>query len=230
MKAALILGMAVALSQLAVLPSYASKGGAREAIAKYADSVRASAFGAAKSAANLPAAKRKAAQDKIVNELGINGVKASSLNLALNSADSATAAAHLDNLAVVIAGQKYGQELAKTNKEEGESLVTAANSGAKIIAHSGLVGATKKSTLLNDGELVEVRAGLGKLASMPELMVTRFNKAERDSYSQIVNKYDELMDAGRTTPEDAFVTAIMQVKKVDKAGALVIVKKLKDCV
>lgn len=230
MKAALILGMAVALSQMTVLPAYANKGGAREAIAKYAETVRASAFGAAKSAAKLPVAARKAAQEKIVKELGLNGIKASSINLALNSADSATAAAHLDNLAVVIAGQKYGAELAKTNKEEGESLLTAANSGAKIIAHSGLVGTTKKSSLLNDSELVEVRAGLNKLATMPELMVTRFNKAERDSYSQIVSKYDELMEAGRTTPEDAFVTAVMQVKKVDKEGALAIVKKLKDCV
>ena len=63
---------------------------------------------------------------------------------------------------------------------------------------------------------------------MPEKFMT-FETKERDSYTKIILKADELSLKAETY-EEAFVKAVMEVQGVSKEKAMEIIRKLKDCV
>ena len=145
--------------------------------------------------------------------------------------DSAKSAERLDSLATVIAAKKMAVEISKTDAAEGKSIDAAASASAKLLANASLTGARKSAKELNPSELTDTTQALTKLESLPEGILTRFSKAERDSYTQIIERHDQLIETGaKSTSEEAFVQAIMDVKKVDKTKAMEIVRKLKECV
>lgn len=230
MKKQLIIGMTVLIAGLSyqpVMAAGAAKPSVREALVDYAAQVKKSAFGNSRSSKGLEAQKIQAAQEKIIAELKLSEGKSSSIAMALTGSKSTQ---RLDSLATIVAAKRLSAEVSKGDAAEGRSIELAADAAAKIIANSALVGARTTAKDLSATEMKEVSTALEKLETLPEAILTRFEQRERDSYTEIVNKYDLLLDSGKMGAEEAFVKAIMEVKSVDKAKALEVVKKLKDCV
>lgn len=227
MKTKLVFGMVALATTMAFSSAHAAGGVKMEVLRDYSKQVKEVIFGKGQSAKGLNAQQAKVAQDKMLNELNLPG-KNADLNIAI-AADTARSAQRLDNLATIVAVKKVATSLEKTDAVEAKSINDAADAGAKLIANSSLIGASE-AKILSKSEAAEVREALLKGETLIESMVMNFSKAERDSYSEIINKHDELLASGKMTAEDAFVQAIMDVKKVDKTKALEIVKKLKECV
>jgi hypothetical protein len=95
-----------------------------------------------------------------------------------------------------------------------------------------LIGGVKDSAInMKPEELSLTREGLTKYVSLTGDVLVNFSRTERDSYTQIGDKYTEINNSSASkSEEENFITAIMEVKKVDRAKALEIVKKLKECV
>lgn len=239
MKKCFVIGMVALATTLSFSVSYAVGGtGAKsvqESLVDYTKQIKEFAFGQGGSAKGLSAQKAKIARDKLINELSLPSGKANSLALAMTS-DSSKIAQRLESLATVIAAKKMSVEVSKTDAVEGKSIEQSAMASAKLLANSSLTGAQTSAGhgghgLLNSAEMSEVTLALSKLETLPESILTHYSRAERDSYTQIINKHDELVELGsQRSSEDAFVQAIMDVKKVNKDKALEIVKKLKECV
>ena len=238
MKKAFVIGMVVVSATLSMSAAHAA--GAKsvsESLMDYTRQVKEATFGQGGSAKDLSGQKAKVARDKLVNELGLPSGKASALSIAISS-DSGRLSQRLENLATVIAAKKMAVEISKTNPTEGGSIDAAASASAKLLANSSLTGANvsvKGSRggvkLLSENEMSDTTAALTKLEELPEVILTKFSKAERDSYTEIINKHDELIELGtKRSSEEALVQAIMDVKKVDKLKAMELVKKLKECV
>lgn len=234
MKKQIIMGV-IALATVGSFSITATAAGAakvsvKEALADYSAKIKEAAFGAGRTAKGLSGQQIKIAEDKIIGELKLDGAKSNSLSMAL-SADSNLTAQRLDNLATIVAAKRMATEISKTDAAEGQSIDAAASASAKLIANSSLTGARKSVKELNTQELADTTAALQKLESLPESILTRFDGSERDSYTQILNRHDEIIDSGvKSSSEEAFIQAIMDVKKVDKQKAMEIVRKLKDCV
>ncbi|MFP5518313.1 MAG: hypothetical protein ACLGGX_00290 [Bdellovibrionia bacterium] len=232
MKRPLMLGVLTAVTALS-LQANASIGakGVREKLTEYSKEVRMAAFSGNKSASALNAQSAKEAREKIITGLELPADKASSLSMALSGDKMAQ---RLDNLATIVAARKLAVEVKKVNSLEGSALDEAAVASAKIIANSALVGARKsgmdKELNMNANEMKAVSEALSKLETLPEVILTKFDSKERDSYVEIANAYDKIVERGTLSAEEAFVRAIMTTKKVDKNKALEIAKKLKECV
>lgn len=232
MKKQIIMGMialaAISFSTQAMAAP--GKASIRDVLSDYAGKIKESAFGPSRTAKGLSGQQVKSAEDKLIGELKLDGGKSNSLAMAL-SGDATQTAQRLDNLATIVAAKRMATEISKTDVAEGQSIDAAATASAKLIANSSLTGARKTAKELNSQELADTTAALQKLESLPESILTKFEKNERDSYTQILNRHDELVDAGaKGSSEEAFVQAIMDVKKVDKTKAMEIVRKLKECV
>ncbi len=233
MKTKLVLGMVAAAMTISFSTAFAGGARAVDMMPEYSKTVKESVFHGQMTAAGLSGAQMKMAQDKLVNNALLK-VDSHALTEALNK-DSSKKAQRMENLAVIIAATKMAAKISETDKVEGDSLQKAAQASAKVIANSSKVGLDKSSE-----EMKEVSEALIKLESLPESILTRFSKAERDSYTQIIEKQDEILaaDSGPLTRssvqgkslEAAFVEAIMQVKGVDRATALETVRKLSKCV
>lgn len=234
MKAKFVIGMAALAVSMVVSSGHAAPVGgaksAREALVEYSKKVKESVFGKGMSAKGLDAQQIKVAQDKIINELQLPAGKSNAMSLALR-ADSTKTSLRLDNLATIAAAKKMASEISKTDSSEGQSIDAAATASAKLIANSSLTGSRPSTKDLNAAEMAEVTSALNKLETLPDLILTRFSKAERDSYTQILERHDLIIESNkRGTSEEAFLDAIMEVKKVDRTKAMEIVKKLKECV
>ena len=233
MKTKLVLGMVAAAVTISFSTAFAGGARAVDMMPEYSKTVKESVFHGQMTAAGLSGTQMKMAQDKLVNN-ALFKVDSKALTVALNK-DSSKKTQRLENLAVVIAATKMAAKISETDAVEGESLQKAAQASAKVIVNSAKVGLDKSSD-----EMKEVTEALIKLESLPESILTRFSKAERDSYTQIIEKQNELLtaDSGPLTrssvqgksAEAAFVEAIMQVKGVDRTKALEVVRKLKECV
>ncbi|HEX7674742.1 MAG TPA: hypothetical protein VF412_11260 [Bdellovibrio sp.] len=233
MKKAFVIGMVALATTMSFSTSYAGVSGAksvRESLVEYTKQIKEAAFGKGATAKGLSAQQAQAARDKMINELNLPSGKNNALAMSLMS-DSAKSAERLDSLATVIAAKKMAVEISKTDAAEGKSIDAAASASAKLLANASLTGARKSAKELNPSELTDTTQALTKLESLPEGILTRFSKAERDSYTQIIERHDQLIETGaKSTSEEAFVQAIMDVKKVDKTKAMEIVRKLKECV
>jgi len=135
----------------------------------------------------------------------------------------------MDSMITIIAAKKMSAEISKSDSAEGQSLNAAAEASAKLIANHYLIG-DKPSKELSADQVTLVREALDKAESLPSRILTEFSKAERDSYTQVLERYDNLnQQVSNKSVEDNFVQAIMEVKKVDRTKALEIVRKLKEC-
>lgn len=234
MKKAFVIGMVALATTVSFSAAHAAGTVAaksiKESLVDYTKQIKETAFGKGGTAKGLSAQQAQIARDKMINELNLPAGKNNALSMSLTS-DSAKSAQRLDNLATIIAAKKMAVEISKSDAAEGKSIDAAASASAKLLANASLTGARKTAKELNPAELGDTTAALSKLESLPEGILTRFSKAERDSYTKIIEKHDELVEMGaKSTSEEAFVQAIMDVKKVDKAKAMEIVRKLKECV
>ncbi len=234
MKKVFIIGMVALATTMSFSVSHAAGSigakSVKESLVDYTKQIKEVAFGKGGTAKGLSAQQALVARDKMINELNLPAGKNNTLAMSLTS-DAAKSSQRLENLATVIAAKKMSAEISKQDAAEGKSISEAATASAKLLANASLTGARKTAKELNATELTETTAALSKLEALPEVILTRFSKAERDSYTKIIEKHDELVEIGaKSTSEEAFVQAIMDVKKVDKAKALEIVRKLKECV
>lgn len=219
MKKALMIGMVALTATMSFSSAYAA--GARtvkEQLVEYIEKARNGVYGGVKTAAQLKAAQLEPVIENLLNQLEIPGI-AVQIRPTLSGKEGL---ARIDSLVVIIAAKKLSVELEKANNPEAKSIAAAAESGAKVLANAALVGTTKDAP-------AEVTAALKKMEDLTERMVTSFSKEERKSYSEIIEKYNELAATSKS-PEEAFVQAIMKVKGIDRNAAMEIVKKLKECV
>jgi hypothetical protein len=233
MKKGFIIGMLALSATVAFSTAHAAGAtGAkapREALADYTKTVKEHF---AKMGANKGVnSQNRSNIEKIVEQdLGLSGAKKAALLTSLTGSDAAVSA-RMEGLASIVAAKKMSADIAKTDKAEADSIQAAAEASAKMLANSSLVGSTKEVATLKGEELTSVRQGLSKIETLAGDILVKFSKAERDSYTKVLEKYDELAETGtKGSAEEAFVQAIMDVKKVDRAKALETVRKLKECV
>lgn len=222
MKKLIVTGMVLLSTSFASAGGGVAKG-PRELITDYKTKLNNTYFGEGKTAASLQESTLDTVKKTLVYHLGMPD-----LQRALNGSSGTR---HLENVIVIFAAKKLAtEEPSLKGTEEGASIERAANATGKIISNSAYIG-EKKSTTLKASEVTLVRGALERLEQLPTDILIKFSKAERDSYSAVVEKYDELNTSGsKNSAEDNFVQAIMDVKGVSKEKALEIVKKLKECV
>lgn len=223
MKKALLIGMVAFTASIAFAAPVKS---AKEMLVDYTKQAREHVYGKAGSAKGLENSALSAVKENLLKQLEMPGM-ANKLRPALSGKSGAD---RMDSLVTIVAAKKMSVEISKKDSVEGQSIEAAANASAKLIANADIVGA-KKSSDLNAQEAELVSTALTKAETLPTRILTEFSKAERDSYTQVIEKYDQLNQMGsKKSAEDNFVRAIMEVKKVDKAKALEIARKLKECV
>ncbi|KYG60700.1 hypothetical protein [Bdellovibrio bacteriovorus] len=220
MKKAFVSGIIVLASSFALAAPVKTT---REALVEYNKQWKEYVYGKSGSAAKT--ADMGIAKNRIVEQLGVHG-RASEIKNALSGNVSAK---HMDAFVSIIAAKKLAAEWSKTDSAEAQSLNAAADASTKALLNRSLRDVPKKTEL---GEnLTVVTEALNKIEEMPAEILTNFSKAERDSYTLVLEKYDEINSRVTSLKaEDNFVQAIMEVKKVDRAKALEIVRKLKECV
>lgn len=231
MKTKFVFGMVALAATLAFSTAHAVEDAARpktaqEILVDYTQQVKKAEFGDAMTAKGLTTAKMDSAKSNMINQMGLSAADASKLSVAIGHKPE-----RVDALATVVAAKLWATEVTKKNAAEGKSLSDAATASAKFLANSSLTGAFPDSKELSAAELNDTKLALTKLETLPESILTHFNKAERDSYAQILERHAEILDKEpNKLSEEAFVESIMSVKGVDKATAMDLVRKLKECV
>lgn len=185
-------------------------------------------------ASGLAANAQSIANAKILNEMNLSSVERASVQsaLAVNPQHPASAKlveARLENLAALAAARKVSDSLiAKEDPAEAASINQAVDTFVRSIANSVYTRA-KTSSRLDKQEAQDAALATDKMEAMGET-VMKMDRAERDTYTAIEKKRNEILENGRLSGEEALVEAIMNVKGVDKAKAMEMVRKLKDCV
>lgn len=197
----------------------------RELFLDYVKQIKEYAFSGKSSAKDLNAQQAKAAQEKILKDMNASVQEKDSINLLITSSpDKKTEI--IDSLASIAAAKKMS---AGKSDAESKSIAQAADAGMALYAISPLVGYTKKSAFLTEGEMTEVSAGLIKWASLPDKFIS-FSSKERDSHSSLALKLEKIVNERPESVEEAFVKLIMKEYNLTKEQAIAKVKQLKDCV
>lgn len=245
MRKKLILGM-VACSLVAsqAFAAPAARGvniaNIKTEMTKYTESVvKSYLFGKGRTNANgLASQAAKIANDRAFDKFELRADEKSAVTTALTVSaregrSEVMVEKRLENLAALIGARKIGQSLLERTeadaKAEGQSLVDASSALMKTLANSIFKGTKTTSQRLSKEELADSAKALEKLENISESIV-RMDKTERDMYTQVEIKRDELLKTGRFSGEEALVEAVMVVKAVDKTKAMEIVRKLRDCV
>lgn len=238
MKKTVIIGLTlVTFSMGAFAATNLSSAQIKTKLTEYLDKdVKPTIFGKGKSSASgLASQAQKLATDKILTELSSDAAVRTALRNGLVVTKTSTAEiveARLNSIASLIGAKKLAQELIKNgnNVEEAKSIDLSVNALTKLMANSDLISATSKYTLLQGNEVADAIAAVRKMESLGEAVV-KMDKTDRDMYTKVAEKTVELIENGKSKNlEESLVQAIMDVKSVDKAKALEIAKKLKDCV
>lgn len=231
MKKQVIIGMMALAITATSATTFAARGGpaksAREVLQDYAKTIKETVF-KGKQVQSLSAQEVQKAQDSLLNQLDLSPMAKSGLKMSISSGEKV--AARTESLATIVAAKKMSVEIAKADAAEGQSISAAADATALVLANSMLTG-KRSSTTLDSTQAADTTAALQKMETLPEAILTGFSKAERDSYTAVIKKHDEIVNSGKNlSSEDALVQAIMETKGKTKDEALAIVKKLKDCV
>lgn len=234
MKKTMMIGMValmatVSFSTAMAAPAAAAKA-PREMLADYSKTMKEyfNKMGANK---GVTAQNRAQIEKMLETDLELSGTAKTSLMQSLMSAPKDTVANRMESLASIIAAKKMSADIAKVDAAEAASIDAALKASTKLLANSNMVGAFKEVKTLNKEELSLVRDALVRLESLPTDILVKFSKAERDSYTEILSRHDQLAETGtKGSAEEAFVQAIMEVKKIDKTKALELARKLKECV
>ncbi|HRO66376.1 MAG TPA: hypothetical protein PL182_02300 [Pseudobdellovibrionaceae bacterium] len=245
MKSKLILGMvATTLIAATAFAGPAARGvnvsNIKAEMSKYTDTVvKSYLFGKGRtSASGLASQAAKIANDKAFDKFELRADEKSAVTTALTVSSKegrsdVLVEKRLENLAALIGARKVGQSLKERSETdaqaEGQSLIDASNALMKTLANSIFKGTKTTSQRLSKEEMSDSSKALEKLENISESVV-RMDKSERDMYTAVEVKRDELLQTGKFSGEEALVEAVMNVKSVDKAKAMEIVRKLKDCV
>lgn len=195
----------------------------REILKDYVKDIREYAAKAVLAANKAPSAQKTKAEDILMKDLELRADQKTSIKTAI--AGSSDKKAMTNSLATILAAKKMA---AGKSDAESSSISSAADASLKLMENKVLIGEKTTSTFLPPTELQDTSAALTKLVTMPEKFMT-FETKERDSYTKIILKADELSLKAETY-EEAFVKAVMEVQGVSKEKAMEIIRKLKDCV
>lgn len=230
MKAKFIVGMMIAMTFTTgnAMAAGAAKVNVRDALVDYTAKVKAAAFGKATGATGLSGQSLTQARNMIIKEIELPGNKNASLNMSLG--DSSKVSSRLDALAVVVAAKKMSKSLETSDAVQAKSISEAADAAALLIANSALTGNGVPKEL-SQAEFTLTSSALKKMETLPEAILTSFEGQSRDTVTSIIKRHDQLVESGsKSTSEEAFIQAIMDIKKVDKKAALEMAKKLENCV
>lgn len=228
-KQMMTIGLMIAMAS----PAFAVGGKVtlQESLKDYSGKVKETAFGkGVTSAKTLAETSQKQTQDKLINWLKLDGSEANRLSTSLNM-DSAHRAERLDALASIVAVKEMIRGGSVADVNEAKSLDAASTAAAQLLSHARLTGKMPAEMVkdLNSAELADTVSALKKLESLPESILVSFEMKERDSYTAIMNRHNELVNSNPKSSEENFVQAIMDVKKISKDKALELVRRLKDC-
>lgn len=234
MKKAFIVGMVLVSMGTAQLSFAAGPAKApREVMVDYVKKSQEAFFGKGGSAQKVSEATLNQAKKSLIRELDVPGLKGTgAMRSMMTSLSGEAGKARMDALVTIVAVKKMKSTLEATDASEAASIERAANASARLIANAHLTGAKTEMASLKGEERTLVLESLAKLEKMPGDIIMQFSKAERDSFSQVIEKFNELVDAnnGSKDPAEIFVDAIMQAKNKTRAEALETAKKLKECV
>lgn len=207
---------------------------ASDMMPEYAKDIKQHAFSGKTSAKDMDRVQSEKAVATLSAALGL---KTSSVDMmTILNKDASSKSDKIDTLATIVAGKRLAAEIAKTDKAEGESLDKAVEASTKLLLTSNKIGLNTPTV-----EAKETAEALNKLLTQIEPLLTRYSKAERESFTKIMEKMNENLTtdtsaqatrssvAGKSA-EESFIDAIMSVKNVDRTKALEIVKKLRECV
>ncbi|MNJ93496.1 hypothetical protein D3C87_111780 [compost metagenome] len=233
MKKAMMIGIVALATSVSFTTAMAAPGAAakapREMLSDYSKTMKEyfNKIGANK---GITTQNRAQIEKMLETDLELSGAAKTALMSSLTGSSKEVLAVRIESLATIIAAKKMSADLAKVDAVEATSIEAAVKASAKLIANANMIGAVKEVKTLNKEELTLVRDALAKLESLPTDILIKFSKTERDSYTEILNRHDQLAETGtKGSAEEAFIQAIMDVKKVDKTKALEIARKLKEC-
>ena len=232
MKAKFLFGMVALAATMAfstahaVVDDVAKAKTSKQMLIEYTAEVKKAEFGASMTAKGLDEAKLGSAKASMIDSLQLEAQEASKLSISLGHNPQ-----RIELLATVAAAKKWAGQVSQKDPVEGKSLNDAATAAAKLLANASLTGSFEDSQELNPKELADTTAALTRTEALIEALLTHFNQAERNSWTQVLERQSAIIDARPGKPsEDAFVEAIMSVKGVDKATAMDLVRKIKECV
>lgn len=167
--------------------------------------------------------------DNLVTELNMTAERKNSLITVLMT--TAKKQKFVDDLMNLVAISKAAVELKTINAPEATSLNDAAAAAVNYKTNMVFVGASPKAATLNQNQLTKVTAAMQKIDLVSVEMIPQFLKSERITYAQILNTYDKSVQMGSfATAEEAFVSAVMTVKKMTKEQAIDYLEKMKSCI
>ena len=153
--------------------------------------------------------------------------------LNLDSKDQSRLAQAIADGKTSIVTAMYASAAAKQLVEQGEKSVVGFEDGItnimKVAAVAKKGNATDVNLAMSKDEMSEASTALQKKTEYSAEMLS-WSKEDADVHISVMKKTAEIYEKLQITPEEALVMAIMEVKGVDKAGAMKIVRKLKDCV
>ena len=153
--------------------------------------------------------------------------------LNLDSKDQNRLAQAVADGKVSIVTAMYASVAAKQLVEQGEKSVAGYEDGItsimKVAAVAKKGNATDVNLAMTKDEMSDASNALQKKTEYSAEMLS-WSKEDADLHINVMKKTAEIYEKLQITPEEALVMAIMEVKGVDKAGAMKIVRKLKDCV
>lgn len=228
MKAKFIVGMVLATT-FSFSAMAANKGVIAEGVAKHMEETRKSLFGASASAKGISKDAARSASERLVKELKISD-RAADFKEAISSGDQALMEKRLETAAAITSAKISADALLqKGETAEGTSLKDASEAMKKTLINSKMTDTGLKSNLLSSAEMKDVSSALVKLEGMGEA-VMKMKSEDRDMYTKVETRRDEILQKGNITGEEALIQSIMDVVKCDKTKALEIARKLKECV
>lgn len=242
MKKQFVIGM-VLVSMLSVeahaqrVSHAAASAAVRAKLVEYMKEAKPRIFGGGRvTSKGLAAQARDFATSKAVEELPLDTNAKSGLVHALTVSRKNTAEmveANYESLVVIVGARQLAKQLIEKQPElaeEAGSMMKAADAALKAMSDSILIGSRPEvANFLSKAEVSEISTALRKEATIVEAIM-KMERAERDSWTQIIEKRTELVRQKAMSPEEAYIRAIMEVKGVSREKALEILRKIKDCV
>jgi hypothetical protein len=133
------------------------------------------------------------------------------------------------NVVTAIYASIAAKQLIEQNQIESREMDSAIIEIAQMAAISEKGVASDKNLKLTSEEMKDASAALKKKTEYTIEMLT-WTKEDAETHVAVMRKTAEIYSKSTTSPEEALVLAIMEVKGVDKDGALKIIRKLRDCV
>jgi hypothetical protein len=121
------------------------------------------------------------------------------------------------------------KELLIANKTDVQGLDEGISDVMKVASIAGKGVSTDPTLKMTPDEMKDASSALKKKTEYSIDMLS-WGKEDADVHIAVMKKTAQIYDALKVTPEEALVLAIMEVKGVDKSGAMKIIRKLRDCV